>query len=274
MLSLGKKEKAVGLCLLFLSLSSYSSELDSKLKKEARAYRNKGYELQTRGNYQEALSFYTKAINLDPSYKEAYNDLGVIYETLGDLDQAEKMYLKAIQIDEDYLAPYTNLGFLYEKKKDFSRAAYYWKKRYLLGREGEYWREEARRHLAQISPQELKKLNADLLARKLLMERKKKRQEDLEKAKFYFKNALNFLAKAHYEDAQKELEKAVSLNIEDKELARQINDYYRKTLEYIFVNNAEKHLQNALNYLKMKDYLSVMQELRRVVAIIPEIPKE
>lgn len=100
-----------------------------ELQLQARAYRNQGLEMQKLGQLDEALAFYQKAAEFDPSYAVVFNDLGVVYEAMGDIERAEDSYLQAVRIDPGYLSPYTNLALLSEEKRDMDNAALYWKKR-------------------------------------------------------------------------------------------------------------------------------------------------
>jgi tetratricopeptide (TPR) repeat protein len=120
------------------------------LQKEARQYRAQGLESQRIGNIDTAMSFYQKAIGIDPSYTIAYNDLGIIYEGKGFIDQAEDCYLKAIKIDPNYLSAYTNLALVYENKRDLKNAAFYWGKRAELGSLDDPWTQKALQRLKDI----------------------------------------------------------------------------------------------------------------------------
>ena len=101
----------------FLAYPQIAGDLlkDSK-KEQARLYRNEGYRLQMQGDLFGALSFYKKAIELDPAYVEAFNDIGVIYELIGDLDSAILFYKKALEIDSKYLQ-HIRIWLFYMKKK-------------------------------------------------------------------------------------------------------------------------------------------------------------
>ena len=63
--------------IAFLSVSRpvFCGEL---LKEQSIEYRQKGYEAQKAGMLGEALTYYQKAMQLDPSSALIYNDLGVI----------------------------------------------------------------------------------------------------------------------------------------------------------------------------------------------------
>lgn len=132
-------------------LSIYKEqEVLSELQKQARFYRAQGLESQHAGNIDTAMSFYQKAIQLDPTYAATYNDLGIIYESKGDMENAEKNYLMALTLDPYFLSAYTNLALLYEFKRDFKKASSFWEKRVEFGLVGEYWTEKARKRLQDI----------------------------------------------------------------------------------------------------------------------------
>lgn len=137
--------------LLILSVSGFCSGVElSEFQKQARLYRIQGYALQQE-DLGAALSYYQKALALDPRYEVAYNDLGVIFEALGDKEYAKEMYLKAIQISRDYPSSYSNLALLYEGEEDYAKAIYYWGMRASLGYLFEPWFKEARKHIEEIS---------------------------------------------------------------------------------------------------------------------------
>ena len=52
-----------------------------------------------RGNFQEAMSYYKKAIQINPNLSEAHNNLGYAYQGLGKTQEAMNCYQKAIQIN-------------------------------------------------------------------------------------------------------------------------------------------------------------------------------
>lgn len=176
-------------------VSSQEEESLSELQKQARDYRAKGFQLQQMGNLESALSYYQKAIELDPSYAIVYNDLGVIYEANGQIDRAEDSYLQSIKTDPNYLSAYSNLALLYEHKRDLKKAAFYWQKRVKLGSPDDPWTERARKRLEDIrlvlgdmgigvGEQEVVDLTQNILDQKALL-----RQSNKELAKYYFKKA-------------------------------------------------------------------------------------
>jgi len=116
----------------------------------ARKYRAEGFKLQSLGNLPAAMSFYQKAIAVDPSYAMVYNDLGVIYEGMGSFDLAEENYLKSIKIDPLYSSAYTNLALFYEGQRNLEKAAFYWGKRVEVGTPDDPWTQKAINRLRDI----------------------------------------------------------------------------------------------------------------------------
>ncbi|MDD4909832.1 MAG: tetratricopeptide repeat protein [Candidatus Omnitrophica bacterium] len=117
---------------------------------QAQEYRLLGLDAQKLENYDLALSYYQKALELNPKFYLVYNDIGIIYEAKGDVGQAENYYRKAITIKPDYLSPYTNLACLYEKKGDINMSAKYWRQRARLGDPNDAWTKKAKARLLDI----------------------------------------------------------------------------------------------------------------------------
>jgi tetratricopeptide (TPR) repeat protein len=121
---------------ILICASAHSSAFcQSLLQNEAFLYRQKGYDAQQAGLLGEALSFYQKAIQIDPAFAPVYNDLGVVYETLGQPDTAEQAYLKCISIDPGHVMAYYNLAQVYEGRGDFLGAAQQWQQLVSYGSE-------------------------------------------------------------------------------------------------------------------------------------------
>ena len=83
-------------------------------------YVQKGDQLFSKGRLDDALYYYTEAINLEKDYAEAYNNKGFIYEIKGEYTNAIEYYNRAIDaidaIDVGYkklYLTYFNLGNVY-----------------------------------------------------------------------------------------------------------------------------------------------------------------
>jgi len=62
------------------------------------------------GSLQEAIKYYSAAIEMDPNYSEYYNDRGSLYLRLGRLEEAKADYRQAVDLSPPYHEVWTNLG--------------------------------------------------------------------------------------------------------------------------------------------------------------------
>ncbi|MBD3264253.1 MAG: tetratricopeptide repeat protein [Candidatus Omnitrophica bacterium] len=265
------------LVLLFFPL--LSSQAQTIGEEQARAYREEGYRLQSLGDFQTALSYYQKAVQIDPHFYEAYNDLGVVYETLGNDEEALNMYKKALDINPEYLPAYTNLAFLHENIGNIKKATFYWKKRYLLGQEGSYWKEVARQHLLKLGTypqvrQEMLEEEAARLSRELIYKREQKKLEKIEEAKLHLDLGNRALTEGDYEIATKEFRTVLSLNPPDEKLKNKTRELYAQAERLYFRNQALANTKSALDYIKSNDYLSAGDKLEEALTAVFYITQE
>ena len=137
---------ALATCLVIIPVQPAHAEL----RQEAASYRRQGFEAQQRGDRDTALSYYQKAVALDPTYATPHNDLGVLYEEAGRLEEAERSYLQALSLDPSYIDPHANLAMLYERLGQQEKAVYHWMKRYQLGLPDDPWTLRAEARLAAL----------------------------------------------------------------------------------------------------------------------------
>lgn len=263
--------------LLFLPL--FYSQAQNITKEEAKAYRVKGYELQSIGDIQGALMHYQKAIQTDSHFVQAYNDLGVIYESFGDLGAAKVMYKKVLELDPDFLPAYTNMAFICEKENDIKKATYYWKKRYELGSHGDYWREVSRQHLLKLGtyPQIRKEIlenKAAELSKKLVIKREQEEIELIRGAKQHFDRGNHAFLKGDYSTATKEFKEVISLNSPCKELQEDAKDILAKTEQFQLRDEALTSTEHALDYIKSSDYLSAGEKLKKALSTVFRIAQK
>ncbi|MBE0570634.1 MAG: tetratricopeptide repeat protein [Ignavibacteriaceae bacterium] len=100
----------------------------------ADAYNNRGVSYYNLGKNENAISDYTRAINLNPKYADAYNNRGIVYYDQGQHNQAIKDYSKAIEVNKSYAKAYHNRGLIYMVVlKDKEKGCADWKKACELG---------------------------------------------------------------------------------------------------------------------------------------------
>ncbi len=73
---------------------------------------NKGYNAAENKEYDKAISYYLRAIELNPADADAYINLGAAYYNQSNLTKAIRMYEKAIELNPEYADAYSNLGLL------------------------------------------------------------------------------------------------------------------------------------------------------------------
>lgn len=120
------------------------------------AYHNRGIEYFRKGRYDQAISDYTVAVNLDPQnadvfnnrgtaysakrdyakaigdfdaaiarnpkHAPAYNNRGIAYAAKGELAIAVKSYDAAIRLDPSYGSAYNNRGYVNARSRQYDRA--------------------------------------------------------------------------------------------------------------------------------------------------------
>jgi len=84
---------------------------------DARLYNNRGIAYGEKGQYDQAISEFSKAIQINPNYDKAYNNRGIVYRLKGEYDQAISDFNKAIQINSLEAEGYNNLAWLYATAK-------------------------------------------------------------------------------------------------------------------------------------------------------------
>ena len=72
------------------------------------AYINADMEL-----YEDAIQWYFKSIEIDPSNDITYNALGSLYRKLGRFKEAKENYFESLRIDNTYAVTHFNYGNLF-----------------------------------------------------------------------------------------------------------------------------------------------------------------
>jgi len=90
-----------------------STSVEHRISEE---YYNRGLTQYVTGQYDQAISDYTKAIEIKPTFAEAYNNRGLAYEKKGKYTQAISDYTKAIEINSTFAEAYNNRGTAHAEK--------------------------------------------------------------------------------------------------------------------------------------------------------------
>ena len=132
-------EEAVEVNLRFIRLSE---ETNGQNETTADAYNNIGVVYRDLGDYDKALEYYFKALEITkevlgekhPDTASSYNNIGAVYHKLGDYDKALEFYNKALEIRKDVLeenhpdtaSSYNNIGVVYSNLGDYKKALEYY----------------------------------------------------------------------------------------------------------------------------------------------------
>jgi serine/threonine-protein kinase len=81
-----------------------------------------GFRLWHKGELDDAIACYRKAIALDPNYYRAHIDLGNVLRSKGELDQGIASYRKAIALRPQYYLAHLNLGAALGNKGELDEA--------------------------------------------------------------------------------------------------------------------------------------------------------
>jgi superkiller protein 3 len=103
------------------AVTSYSKaiELDPK---NAKAYNNLGISLRKQKKLDEAIASYTKAIRINPRFVSAYRNLGLALRDQKKLDEAVAAYRKAIEIEPKHAGAHFSLGSILRDQRKVDEA--------------------------------------------------------------------------------------------------------------------------------------------------------
>ena len=86
------------------------------------AYNNRGNLYYRHGKFDQAVSDFTKVIEMDPNNADAYNDRASAYGNQGNFTQAIADYTRAIEINPNFIKAYYNRGVIYYTIKEYDKA--------------------------------------------------------------------------------------------------------------------------------------------------------
>jgi tetratricopeptide (TPR) repeat protein len=96
---------------------------DQKIESQTAVQYFKGISYAIKGQYEQAISHYNQAIEINPTFASAYISRGVAYaQSGGQYDQALSDFSKAIEISPQFAKAYRDRGFAYYKKGQYDQA--------------------------------------------------------------------------------------------------------------------------------------------------------
>ncbi len=83
---------------------------------------NKGTNYALEGDFQKAIEFHQKAVELEPQFADGWINLGGDYANINDFEKALKYFDKAIELDPQNYRSWSNKGFVIFKQRKFEEA--------------------------------------------------------------------------------------------------------------------------------------------------------
>ena len=147
-----KKSSITSLLTLvtFCVLSSAVSAQDGVSKKTQAAF-SKGLQLQSYGEYLEAIELFKTAIKKSPSFIDAYDALANTYQKIGDYKKAISSYKCLLSIKADHRYSLFELGNIYFESQKLDSAEFYYKTFLQLNKTNDRNSKAAVRNLQNIS---------------------------------------------------------------------------------------------------------------------------
>lgn len=113
--------------------SNRSFDTNYKDKHFARSYYKTALTLYYLNRYEEAIDYYSKAIEINPLYEKAFINKGIILAKLMAFDEALYAFDMALEINSKSEICYFNIGVIYSKLERYEDALYYFQNALELG---------------------------------------------------------------------------------------------------------------------------------------------
>ena len=99
-----------------------SPTVEPSIKETAIAYNELSLELTDQGDYDKAIEYLDKAIELDPNYANAYYNRARNHDRKYYYEDAISDYSRAIELDPEFAWAYVNRGWVYSAMGDYDQA--------------------------------------------------------------------------------------------------------------------------------------------------------
>lgn len=253
----------IALHLTIACIAFQSNTLASDTDLSAEDYRVKGFIEQKKGNLNDALTYYEKALSLGLKSAMVFNDMGIVCEKIGVFLKAEYYYREALTLDPNYLPAYMNIAYLYIEKGFSDKAVQYLKKRYELGEHGEFWTEKAKEELLRIDPdssiwidrlEKLRIKNASrLLEKEILAEARSEFEELVETSDKHYQSGCQYLKENKFALAQVEFERALSITPDNPKIINALGTVYMEKGQWLLDNGSyEEAIEAYQSALRIK----------------------
>ena len=258
--------------LVIISLNIIHSKALADTKSDlAEKHHEEGFKLFQKGRLNEALGFYTKALNLGAQSPNLFNDAGVLYENIGLPVKAETYYLNAIALDKKFLPAYTNLAYLYLNIDDVHKAAEYFKLRFELAKVNDPWAQKVKEELLKLRPEYahwIEILEAKKLEKEIQNSVHQAFSEKVKRSQQHFMMAEKLFEEKYFEAALNEYTLALQLTPGNPKI---IEGRRKTILEYTEVQVRERS-EKAIRMIHAGDPDSAKNEFRKILNTLPNNP--
>ena len=109
------------LIVIVLLIAAGCATVQTELNDPA-AYIKRGNAYWSEGQYDQAISDYNKALEINPRHAKAYYNRGNTYMSTGQYDQAISDFTKALEINPRYAKAYNNRANTYKSIGQYDKA--------------------------------------------------------------------------------------------------------------------------------------------------------
>lgn len=254
--------------IILLTIFQSSSFAVIEFGKESEEYRSIGYKAQQEGDFDRALTFYSKALSIGEEDAWIYNNIGVIYEQMGLIDKAEMTYLKALKIDSNYLPVYTNLAFLYKERGDIPRAISYLRTRIEHAPQDDEWLPVLIEELNALDPAYRENMvvkQLEEMDQRLYQMAKEELSLNVARADGHYRNAKELVGQNNFEEAVEEIDRALALTPNNPKLTKmRANVLYGQR-----IFDVKRKVDKAVGFFNSGDMDSARQEFQGILTILP-----
>ncbi len=206
-------------------------EQESKIKRHI----NNGVDLQTRGLFDQAIAEYKLALNSDPRNSVAWVNIGSAYQAKKSFDEAIDAYNRALSLDQNNAAAKQGIKAAGDAKQD-QMVTDATKTASDLFRVGRYDEAIAKyQDVLKISPTD---------------------------PTVHFNLGATYQAKKDFDSAISEYREAISLDSNNEEYKRALQDAYQKKADPLILQAEQKH--------KEKDYASAIDLYQQALSLLPK----
>lgn len=114
-----------------LAIRTYENILETSQKDSTKidVLNELGNSYYSMGENEQAISYYEKALDIDPGYHLAWENLGFVYYNLKEYEKSIENYEKALELNQDYAPSALNeLGNNYYSQERYEQAIIYYKR--------------------------------------------------------------------------------------------------------------------------------------------------